>query len=194
MLHRLLHHLQGNINVENQLLAITDLATLEFKADDTSAPYMTRIQALQAALQGVTINQFLTLLTLSRLNPGLYPSTMALFRQSNTALLSEALPAIEARIEKEDRLHTLMGETTDSVWRTKAPKQPTTRAKPDASNVVYPPTTKQLQFSQIKVLTKDTTTCPGFYATSQKGDCCRKGYCFLFLKLKKRYRTQKTRL
>lgn len=180
MLHRLLENLQGT-TVENQLLAITDLATLEFKADDTSATYMARIRALQTALQNVTIDQFLTLLTLSRLDTGLYPGTMALFRQGNTALLAEPLPSIEARLEKEDRLRTLMGETAESVRRTKAPRQPTAPTKPDGSTIVYPPSDKQLQYSQIRDLTKDTTTCPGCFATLQKGERCRKGYCFAFL-------------
>ena len=51
MLHWILDHLQGN-HIENQILAITitDLATLGFKADDTSATYMTCI--LQGPQQG----------------------------------------------------------------------------------------------------------------------------------------------
>jgi hypothetical protein len=121
MLHRLLTHLQGN-TVESKLLAITELATLEFKPDDTSATYMARLRGLQSSLQGATIDQFLTLLALSRLDTALYPGTTALFCQGNTALLAESLSQIESRLEKEDRLRQLMGETTDSVRRAKAPR------------------------------------------------------------------------
>lgn len=180
MLHRLLDNLQGT-TVENQLLAITDLATLEFKADDTSATYMARVRALQNALQNVTIDQFLTLLTLSRLDQGLYPGTTSLFRQGNATLLAEPLPSIELRLEKEDRLRTLMGETAESVRRAKTPRQPTAPTKPEGSTVVYPPSNQQIQYSLIRELTKDTTTCPGCFATLQKGERCRRGYCFAFL-------------
>eukprot|EP00804_Cyclotella_cryptica_P002400 CCRYP_004098-RA/>CCRYP_004098-RA protein AED:0.71 eAED:0.40 QI:0/0/0/0.5/0/0/2/0/384 len=95
MLQRLLSHLQGN-TIENQLMAITELASLEFKADDTSATYMARLRGLQSSLQGATIDQFLTLLALSRLDATLYPGTTALFRQGNTTLLVESLTQLES--------------------------------------------------------------------------------------------------
>ena len=57
MLHRLLKYLQGNA-IENHILAISNLATIEFKADDTTATYLAHIWGTQSALQGVTIGQF----------------------------------------------------------------------------------------------------------------------------------------
>eukprot|EP00956_Cyclotella_meneghiniana_P028511 scaffold66582_cov38-Cyclotella_meneghiniana.AAC.5 len=167
MLHRLLEYLQGNF-VENRILAISELATLEFKATDTGATYMARIRGIPAALQGVAIDQFLTLLTLSRLDKDLYPGVVSLFRQGNTALLSDTLPGIETRLEKEDSLRSLQGESTDSARRAKAPKPLSNPPKPDTSNIIYPPTTKQLQFKMIK--------------SSQETQLhVLDGYCFPFL-------------
>eukprot|EP00956_Cyclotella_meneghiniana_P009375 scaffold12967_cov36-Cyclotella_meneghiniana.AAC.2 len=180
MLHRLVDKLKGD-HIENQLLAISDLATLEFKADDTSATYMARVRGLQEALQGVTIDRFLTLLTLSRLDQGLYPGVMSLFRQANAALLADSLSGIELRLEKEDRLRTLEGVSAESARRAKTSKPPGANPKPDASSIVYPPLDKQINWSLIKEYTKDTTNCPGCFATNRSGERCRKGYCFPFL-------------
>eukprot|EP00956_Cyclotella_meneghiniana_P045253 scaffold360768_cov93-Cyclotella_meneghiniana.AAC.1 len=134
MLHRLVDKLKGD-HIENQLLAISDLATLEFKADDTSATYMARVRGLQEALQGVTIDRFLTLLTLSRLDQGLYPGVMSLFHQANAALLADSLSGIELRLEKEDRLRTLEGVSAESARRAKTSKPPGANPKPDASSI-----------------------------------------------------------
>eukprot|EP00956_Cyclotella_meneghiniana_P016482 scaffold25999_cov88-Cyclotella_meneghiniana.AAC.3 len=49
--------------------------------------------------------------TLSRLDKDLYPGVVSLFRQGNTALLSETLPdGLETRLKKEDSLRNLQGE------------------------------------------------------------------------------------
>eukprot|EP00804_Cyclotella_cryptica_P021434 CCRYP_005776-RA/>CCRYP_005776-RA protein AED:0.13 eAED:0.00 QI:0/0/0/1/1/1/5/0/1584 len=179
MLHRLLAHLQGN-TVENQLLAITELASLEFKADDTSATYMAWLRGLHSSLQGATIDQFLTLLALSQLDTALYPGTTALFRQGNAALLAESLSQLESRLEKEDRLRQLMGETQDSVRRARAPRPPAASTR-DKSTLPYPPSDRQLPFHVIKELTRDTTTCPGCFATNRQGERCREGFCYPLL-------------
>eukprot|EP00956_Cyclotella_meneghiniana_P041568 scaffold230957_cov20-Cyclotella_meneghiniana.AAC.1 len=142
---------------------------------------MARIRGIQTALQGVTIDQFLTLLTLSRLDKDLYPGVVSLFRQGNAALLADTLPGIETRLEKEDSLRNLQGDTADSARRAKAPRQSSNPPKPDGSTIIYPPTTRQLQFSLIKELTRDSTTCPGCFGTNHVGERCRKGFCFPFL-------------
>eukprot|EP00956_Cyclotella_meneghiniana_P032302 scaffold88129_cov23-Cyclotella_meneghiniana.AAC.1 len=180
MLHRLVDKLQGN-NIENQLLAISDLATLEFKAEDTAATYMARVRGLQQALQGVTIDQFLVLLTLSRLDKDLYPGVMSLFRQANAALLADSLSGIETRLDKEDRLRTLEGITPEAARRAKTSKTPNPSPKPDSSTVIYPPVDCQINWSLIKEFTKDTTNCPGCFGTNRSGERCRKGYCYPFL-------------
>eukprot|EP00956_Cyclotella_meneghiniana_P012317 scaffold17507_cov37-Cyclotella_meneghiniana.AAC.4 len=144
---------------------------------------MARFRGLQEALQGVTIDRFLTLLTLSRLDQGLYPGVMSLFRQANAALLADSLSGIELRLEKEDRLRTLEGVTADSARRAKTSKPSATSPKPDSSSITYPPVDKQINWSYIKEFTKDTTNCPGCFATAtgRSGERCRRSHCFPFL-------------
>ena len=50
-----------------------------------------RARGLLTALQGVTIDQFVTLFALAKMDPGLYPGTNALFPQGDPTLLREDL-------------------------------------------------------------------------------------------------------
>ncbi len=72
MLAKLVHSLHPD-TVERKLLAISDLAALEFSASDTTSSYMAKVRGLANSLHGVTIDSFVTLLALSRLDPDLYP-------------------------------------------------------------------------------------------------------------------------
>ena len=78
MLDGLIVTLRGD-TVENRLLAITELAAFEYTATDTTSTYMARLRGLQAALKGCTIDQFITLIALARMDPGLYPGITNLF-------------------------------------------------------------------------------------------------------------------
>eukprot|EP00956_Cyclotella_meneghiniana_P023356 scaffold45380_cov85-Cyclotella_meneghiniana.AAC.5 len=168
MLHRLIDKLQGN-NIENQLLAISDLATLEFARQTTQRPHTWLVfVGYSKPSKG-------------RLDKDLYPGVMSLFRQANAALLADSLSGIETRLDKEDRLRTLEGVTPESVRRAKSSKPPGSSPKPDSSSIVYPPVDKQINWSLIKDFTKDTTNCPGCFGTAHSGDRCRKGYCYPFL-------------
>ena len=189
MLHRLITNLRGN-TVENQLLAITELASLEYKADDTTATFIARSRGLLSALQGVTIDRFVSLFTLARMDTGLYPGTAALFRQGDTTLLNEDLPAIELRLEREDNLRNVMGESTDAARRAKTPAKPKTPQQPqqpqpkqpDASDGSYPPSHTQLKHNIIKNYTDNSTNCPGCFATKGMGAHCRRTQCYPLLK------------
>lgn len=106
---------------------------------------------------------------------------MSLFRQANAALLADSLSGIELRLEKEDRLRTLKGASALPTLPAGTPKPTPANNKSDASPVVYPPVDKQINWSLIKEFTKDTTNCPGCFATGRSGERCRKGHCFPFL-------------
>eukprot|EP00956_Cyclotella_meneghiniana_P012602 scaffold17913_cov36-Cyclotella_meneghiniana.AAC.1 len=182
MFDRLLTYLKGN-NDENKLLAITDLAALEYKADDTTATYLARAGGILTALQGVTIEQFVTLFTLTKMDPDLYPGTSTLFQQGDAALLTEDLASIELRLEREDRLRTVRGDSTDSARHAKQPAKAPSPPKPPDPNQPpsYPPSSKQLRFNVIKEYTRDTTNCPGCFATGKLGSKCRSSQCYPLL-------------
>ena len=63
--------------VEQKLLAISDLAALEFSASNTTSSYMAKVCGLANSLHGVTIDSFVALLALSCLDPDLYPGIQA---------------------------------------------------------------------------------------------------------------------
>lgn len=131
MFYCLMSYLKGNA-VENQLLAITELAALDYKADDSTATYIARACGLLTALEGITIDQFVTLFALAKMDPGLYPGTNTLFRQGDPSLLCQDLSTIKQRLEQEDRLRMIMGEPTNcSVRRAKQPAKPSTPNPPD---------------------------------------------------------------
>lgn len=178
MFHRLMSYLKGNA-VENQLMAITELAALDYKADDSTATYLARARGLLEALRGVTIDQFVTLFALAKIDPGLYPGTNTLFRQGDPALLREDLTSIELRLEREDRLRVIMGDSTDSVRRAKQPTKPKTPNPTEPTNTPsYPPSDKQIRYEKIRKYTADTTNCPGCFATESQGASCRRTQCF----------------
>ena len=139
MLHCLVaHNLKGN-TPEHQIMAVSDLASLEFKSDDTTATYMARLRGIQFILTKVTIDQLLTLFKLSKMDTALYPGIISLFNQGDNVLLSESLPQLETRMEREDRLWTLMDETPDSSRRSRPPPKPNVQQDQDHTAPSYPP-------------------------------------------------------
>eukprot|EP00804_Cyclotella_cryptica_P002397 CCRYP_004097-RA/>CCRYP_004097-RA protein AED:0.56 eAED:0.30 QI:0/-1/0/1/-1/1/1/0/629 len=73
-----------------------------------------------------------------------------------------------------------MGESTDTARLARLPRQTPTPAK-DKPSIPYPPSDRQLPFSLIKDLTRDSTTCPGCFATNRQGERCREGFCYPLL-------------
>ena len=86
----------------------------EFTIVVTTASYMAKVCGLANSLCGVTIDSFVALLALSRLDPDLSPGIRASFLQADPSLLSRNLRGIEARMEKEDHLKKLL-PTSDQV-------------------------------------------------------------------------------
>eukprot|EP00956_Cyclotella_meneghiniana_P037616 scaffold141643_cov21-Cyclotella_meneghiniana.AAC.1 len=163
MLDRLLISLKGD-TVENRLLAITELAAFEYTATDTTASYMARLRGLQSALRGCTIDQFITLIALARMDPGLYPGITNLFLQGDTALLNEDLGQVERRMERQDRIWSITGDDDASARRAKpkgkSPPAPSPSPAPASDKVPYPPSAKP-SFQAIVEFLKGTSNCPG---------------------------------
>lgn len=86
MLHWLIYTLKGD-TIENRILAISDLASFEFKATDTTSSYIACMRGLQTALLGCTIDQFLSLISLAKLDPGLYPGLTNYFSKAIPSFL-----------------------------------------------------------------------------------------------------------
>eukprot|EP00956_Cyclotella_meneghiniana_P017367 scaffold28205_cov85-Cyclotella_meneghiniana.AAC.4 len=183
MLDRLLVTLRGD-TVENRLLAITELAAFEYTATDTTATYMARLRGLQAALKGCTIDQFITLIALARMDPGLYPGITNLFLQGDTTLLNEDLSQVERRMERQDRIRSITGESADSARRSKpkgkSPAAPSPNPAPASDKATYPPSTKP-SFSTIVEFLKNTTNCPGCFNRGKGGEKCGKECCLPLL-------------
>eukprot|EP00956_Cyclotella_meneghiniana_P038384 scaffold153478_cov36-Cyclotella_meneghiniana.AAC.2 len=157
MLDRLLVSLKGD-TVENRLLAITELAAFEYTADDTTASYMARLHGLQSALRGCTIDQFITLIALARMDPGLYPGITNLFLQGDTALLNEDLGQVERQMERQDRIRSVTGvDDASARWakpKGKSPTAPSPAPAPSSDKAVYPPSAKP-SFQSIVEFIKD---------------------------------------
>lgn len=130
-----------------------------------------------------TIDRFLSIIALSKLDAGLYPGVSNLFRQGDATLLNEDLPSIERRLEREDRLRLLTGDSTDAARRAKqppkAPKGPTPSPAPTPAPTSnpYPPTSKP-SIPDISGFVKDTTNCPGCFAKGKGGENCRGRGCY----------------
>ena len=104
MLAHLITSLLKGDTIENRILAISVLASFEFKANDTTSLYMACMRGLQASLQGCTIDQFLSSVALAKLDTALHPGLSALFLQGDKGLLAENLRDIESRMECEDQV------------------------------------------------------------------------------------------
>jgi len=125
--------------VERKLLAISDLAALEFSASDTMASCMVKVRGLANSLHGVTIDSFVTLLALSCLDPDLYPGIRASFLQADLSLLSLDLHGIGAQMEKEDCMKKLL-PPSDQVRCTTTSRHPSqSSASPPGNDHKYPP-------------------------------------------------------
>jgi hypothetical protein len=95
MLTKLIQSLHPN-TIKQKLLAISDLAALEFAAIDTTASYMAKVSGLANSLCGITVDSFLAFLALSHFDPDLYPGIRASFLQADPSLLSLDLHGIKA--------------------------------------------------------------------------------------------------
>eukprot|EP00956_Cyclotella_meneghiniana_P014786 scaffold22287_cov36-Cyclotella_meneghiniana.AAC.1 len=175
MLHRLVTHLRGN-TPEHRLMAVTDLASLEFKPDDTTATYMARLRGIQTILANITIDQLLTLFALSKIDTSLYPGVSSLFRQGDTGLLNNTLSQLETRMEREDRLRPLMDDGTDSARRARPQPKTNVQKDPEQAQAVYPPAAR-VKAAQLIEFTKDNTNCIACFARGRAGTYCRKGEC-----------------
>eukprot|EP00956_Cyclotella_meneghiniana_P031975 scaffold85846_cov40-Cyclotella_meneghiniana.AAC.3 len=181
MLDRLLTRLRGDA-AEHRVLAITDLAALEFTATDTSATYMARLRGIQSALAGVTIDQIICLFALNKLDTGLYPGVSNLFLQGDNVLLNEDLSAIELRLEREDRLRIINGVSAESARRAKPANKSTNKSPSPAPSPLpsmYPPAKPTI--AAISTFVKDTTNCPGCFNKGKGGENCRKNCCYSLL-------------
>jgi hypothetical protein len=136
---------------------------------------------LGTVLSTVTLDEIISsLITLSKAEPSLYLGIRSLCLQGDPTLLSEDLPTIERRMEREDCIRTFMGETPESSHRTSAPRTPRKSDTPTESAFKYPPTTDgPISWNLVKHLTADTTTCPGCFATGDVGKRCRDGVCMV---------------
>eukprot|EP00956_Cyclotella_meneghiniana_P028868 scaffold68397_cov20-Cyclotella_meneghiniana.AAC.1 len=183
MLDRLLVTLRGD-SVENRLLVITELAAFEYTATDTTSTYMARLRGLQAALRGCTIDQFITLIALARMDPGLYPGITNLFLQGDTALLNEDLGQIERRMERQDRIRSITGDDDASARRAKpkgkSPTAPSPSPAPASDKATYPPSAKP-SFQSIVEFIKGTSNCPGCFNRGKGGEKCGKECCLPLL-------------
>eukprot|EP00956_Cyclotella_meneghiniana_P005594 scaffold7180_cov50-Cyclotella_meneghiniana.AAC.3 len=175
MLERLVTHLRGN-TPEHRLMAVSDLASLEFKPDDTTATYMARLRGIQSILTNVTIDQLLTLFALSKMDTSLYPGVTGLFRQGDTNLLNDTLSQLETRMEREDRLRPLMGDSTDSARHARPPPKPNSQQDQEQVSTTYPPPAR-VKAHQLVEFTKDNTNCIACFARGKAGTFCRKGEC-----------------
>ena len=179
MLSCLLTHLKEE-TTENKLIAVAELVVFNFKPTDTTATYCARMRRLRTILSTITLDEIISLITLGKAEPSLYPRIRSLFLQGDPTLLSEDLLAIERRMEREDRIRMLMGKTPDTAGRTTAPHQQEKPASAGDSTFKYPSTTdRPLSWNLVKRLTKDTTTCPGCFATGEFGKRCRDGVCMV---------------
>eukprot|EP00956_Cyclotella_meneghiniana_P038339 scaffold152614_cov80-Cyclotella_meneghiniana.AAC.5 len=183
MLDRLLISLKGD-TIENRLLAITELAAFEYTATDTTATYMARLRGLQSALRGCTIDQFITLIALARMDPGLYPGITNLFLQGDTALLNEDLGQVERRMERQDRIRAVTNTDDASARRaaqkSKSPTAPSPAPAPAPDKATYPPSAKP-SFQSIVEYIKGTSNCPGCFNRGKGGEKCGKECCLLLL-------------
>jgi hypothetical protein len=73
------------------------------------------MRRLRTILSTITLDEIISLITLGKAEPSLYPRIRSLFLQGDPTLLSEDLLAIERRMEREDRIRMLMGKTPDTA-------------------------------------------------------------------------------
>ena len=83
MLHQLEQHLNLH-TLEGQTFVIQNLVALDFKPTDTSAEFMSCLNAIASTLQGVLVQGMLHLFTLFKLDPTQYTSIIQFYKQADS--------------------------------------------------------------------------------------------------------------
>ena len=64
MLHRLITHLKGE-STENKLIAVAELVAFNFEPNDTTSTYCARMRRLRTVLSSVTLDEIISLISIS---------------------------------------------------------------------------------------------------------------------------------
>eukprot|EP00984_Skeletonema_dohrnii_P029428 scaffold20035_cov83-Skeletonema_dohrnii-CCMP3373.AAC.1 len=139
-------------NPQNLLKTALDWANLEMGPQETGQAFMARVRALSARLSNCSLEQFVYLLTLARLDPHRYQGILLRYRQGDPSLLNGDVQMLSDAVNTEDTLSQITdpsmlgvpsanragGSDPPSSDQDKSPPSSSDPDKPPPKNQSYP--------------------------------------------------------